>query len=58
MCCSCWRPVRACPFYVGATVGEIGFLRGIWMDAARRLAWLEDYAASLAATADQPAPDG
>jgi ATP-binding cassette, subfamily B, bacterial len=43
-------------FYVGATVGEIGFLRGVWMDAARRLAWLEDYAASLAATADQPAP--
>ena len=34
-------------FYVGATVGEIGFLRGVWMDAARRLAWLEDYAASL-----------
>ena len=44
-------------FYVGATVGEIGFLRGIWMDAARRLAWLEDYAASLSAAADQPAPD-
>jgi ATP-binding cassette subfamily B protein len=43
--------------YVGATVGEIGFLRGIWMDAARRLAWLEDYAASLVAVADQPAPD-
>ena len=30
--------------YVGATVGEIGFLRGIWMDGSRRLAWLEDYA--------------
>jgi ATP-binding cassette subfamily B protein len=43
-------------YYVGATVGEIGFLRGIWMDAARRLAWLEDYAQSLVATADQPAP--
>ena len=43
-------------FYVGATVGEIGFLRGIWMDAARRLAWLEDYAKSVVATADQPAP--
>jgi ATP-binding cassette subfamily B protein len=26
--------------YVGATVGEIGFLRGIWMDGSRRLAWL------------------
>ena len=31
--------------YVGATVSEIGFLRGIWMDGSRRLAWLEDYAA-------------
>ena len=43
--------------YVGATVGEIGFLRGIWMDGSRRLAWLEDYAASLAASADQQAPE-
>ncbi len=42
--------------YVGATVGEIGFLRGIWMDGSRRLAWLEDYAASLVASADAPAP--
>ena len=33
--------------YIGATVGEIGFLRGIWMDGSQRLAWLEDYAASL-----------
>jgi ATP-binding cassette subfamily B protein len=42
--------------YIGATVGEIGFLRGIWMDGSRRLAWLEDYAAALAASADRPAP--
>ena len=35
--------------YIGATVGEIGFLRGIWLDGSRRLAWLEDYAASLVA---------
>ena len=42
--------------YVGATVGEIGFLRGFWMDGSRRLAWLEDYAASLASHADRPAP--
>ena len=42
--------------YVGAAVGEIGFLRGIWLDGSRRLAWLEDYAASLVASADQPAP--
>jgi ATP-binding cassette subfamily B protein len=42
--------------YVGGTVGEIGFLRGVWMDSSRRLAWLEDYAASLVSNADQPAP--
>jgi ATP-binding cassette subfamily B protein len=42
--------------YIGATVGEIGFLRGIWLDGARRLAWLEDYAASLTAHADWPVP--
>lgn len=43
-------------FYVGAAVGEIGFLRGVWLDAARRLAWLEDYAARVAGTGDIPAP--
>ncbi len=42
--------------YIGATVGEIGFLRGIWMDGSQRLAWLEDYAASLTVHADQPVP--
>jgi ATP-binding cassette subfamily B protein len=42
--------------YIGATVGEIGFLRGIWMDGSIRLAWLEDYAASLVAGADLPVP--
>jgi ATP-binding cassette, subfamily B, bacterial len=43
--------------YVGATVGEIGFLRGIWMDGSRRLAWLEEYAAAVVSEADLPAPD-
>jgi ATP-binding cassette, subfamily B, bacterial len=43
--------------YVGATVGEIGFLRGIWLDGSRRLCWLEDYAAALVASTDQPVPD-
>lgn len=43
--------------YIGATVGEIGFLRGIWMDGSRRLAWLEDYAAALEERADQPVPE-
>ncbi|MCC7362788.1 MAG: ABC transporter ATP-binding protein [Dehalococcoidia bacterium] len=42
--------------YIGATVGEIGFLRGIWMDGSRRLAWLEDYAASVVANEDLEAP--
>ena len=42
--------------YIGATVGEIGFLRGFWLDGSRRLAWLEDYAASLEGIADAPAP--
>jgi ATP-binding cassette subfamily B protein len=42
--------------YIGATVGEIGFLRGFWIYGSRRLAWLEDYAASLSATCDLPAP--
>ncbi|MGH7342692.1 MAG: ABC transporter ATP-binding protein, partial [Candidatus Rokuibacteriota bacterium] len=43
--------------YVGATVGELGFLRGFWMDGSRRLAWLEDYAALLTESADLPVPD-
>jgi len=42
--------------YISATVGEIGFLRGFWMDGSRRLAWLEDYAASTAASSDLPVP--
>ncbi len=43
--------------YVGATVGEIGFLRGIWLDSSRRLTWLEDYAAAIDARADADAPE-
>ena len=42
--------------YIGATVGEIGFLRGFWMDGSRRLAWLENYAASVARAGDLPVP--
>ena len=42
--------------YVGATVGEIGFLRGFWLEGSRRLAWLEDYAAAVAEQDDLPAP--
>jgi ATP-binding cassette, subfamily B, bacterial len=43
--------------YIAATVGEIGFLRGIWLDGSRRLAWLEDYTASLVQNADTPVPE-
>jgi ATP-binding cassette subfamily B protein len=42
--------------YIGATVGEIGFLTGFWMYGAIRLAWLEDYATAVASSADLPVP--
>jgi ATP-binding cassette subfamily B protein len=42
--------------YVSGAVGEIGFLRGIWMDGSKRLAWLEDYVASLTTKSDLPVP--
>jgi ATP-binding cassette subfamily B protein len=43
--------------YIGATVGEIGFLRGIWLDGSKRLAWLEDYASAQAQGSDAPVPE-
>ena len=42
--------------YVAATVGEIGFIRGVWLFGSRRLAWLEDYAAAVSAEGDTDAP--
>jgi ATP-binding cassette subfamily B protein len=42
--------------YIGGTVGEIGFLRW-WLEGSKRLAWLEDYAASRSQGADAPAPE-
>ena len=42
--------------YVGQTAQEANFLRGFWLDASRRLAWLEDYAAAAAQRADLPVP--
>jgi len=42
--------------YVGQTVQEANFLRGFWLDASRRLAWLEDYAAAHHKRADLPVP--
>ncbi|MDP2293820.1 MAG: ABC transporter ATP-binding protein [Actinomycetota bacterium] len=43
--------------YVGATSSELGFLRGFWLDASRRLAWLEDYAAERGHGGDESPPD-
>ena len=43
--------------YVGSAVGELGFLRGIWLDSARRLAWLEDFVAAADDHAGLPVPD-
>lgn len=43
--------------YVGATVGELGFLRGFWLEGSRRLAWLEDYVAQSAEHANAPVPE-
>ncbi len=43
--------------YIGATVGEIGFLRGIWMDGSRRMAWLEDYAEAVNESTSTSVPE-
>jgi len=43
--------------YIGATVGEIGFLRGIWMDGSRRMAWLEDYAEAVNESTSASVPE-
>ncbi|MXW52572.1 MAG: ABC transporter ATP-binding protein [Gammaproteobacteria bacterium] len=42
--------------YISATVGELGFLRGIWMDGAKRLAWLEDYSNAMTTQRSDPVP--
>jgi ATP-binding cassette, subfamily B, bacterial len=41
--------------YVAMTVGEVDFLR-LWLDACRRLGWLENYAALHRGTGDQAVP--
>ncbi len=43
--------------YVGGTIGEIGFLRGVWLDGSRRLVWLENYSAALNADTDITVPE-
>lgn len=42
--------------YISATVGEIGFLRGFWLEGSKRMAWLEDYAAAAAESANELPP--
>ncbi|MFC0437060.1 ABC transporter ATP-binding protein [Kutzneria buriramensis] len=42
--------------YVGQTVNEVHFLRTIWLDASRRMVWLEDFAAAHSLAADLPVP--
>jgi ATP-binding cassette, subfamily B, bacterial len=42
--------------YVAMTVGEVDFVR-LWLDACRRLGWLESYAAIHRGTGKDPAPD-
>ena len=43
--------------YIGATVGELSFLRGFWLEGSRRLAWLEAYAAALTGAGELPPPE-
>jgi ATP-binding cassette subfamily B protein len=43
--------------FVGAAVGELGFLRSFWLDISRRLMWLEDYAVAVDARSDGVPPD-
>jgi len=42
--------------YIGASMTELGFLTGFWMEGAQRLAWLEDYAATVSASGEAPPP--
>ena len=43
--------------YIAGTVGEVGFLRGFWLEGSRRMAWLEDYAAAASEDAGADAPE-
>ena len=43
--------------YIAQTVGELGFLRGVWLDSSLRLTWLEDYAAGLEQLATTQPPE-
>ncbi len=43
--------------YIGAAVGELGYLRGIWIDSSRKLGWLELLAEAADERADTDVPD-
>jgi ATP-binding cassette subfamily B protein len=43
--------------YVAQTAAELGFLRGVWLDASLRLTWLEDVVTRWDAGSTEPAPD-
>jgi len=43
--------------YIGAAVGELGYLRGIWLDSSRKLGWLELLAEAADRSADADVPD-
>ena len=43
--------------YIAAVVGELGFLRGIWLDSSRKLGWLEMLARKADEKADADVPD-
>ncbi len=43
--------------YLAQSIGELGFLRGVWLDASLRLTWLEDYASGRAGRATAEPPD-
>lgn len=43
--------------YIGAAVGELGFLRGIWIDSSRKLGWLELLAEAADEQADRSVPE-
>ncbi|MGI9611417.1 MAG: ABC transporter ATP-binding protein [Acidimicrobiales bacterium] len=43
--------------YLSAAVGELGYLRGIWLDSSRKLGWLEQLAERADERADAEVPD-
>jgi ATP-binding cassette subfamily B protein len=43
--------------YIAAAVGELGYLRGIWLDSSRKLGWLEQIAERADELADASVPD-